>query len=674
MQSEIPQRHSSVAGQQDGSHLRDLAINLEPEFYTCAFVSPLHIGEKSGRGYGKCFFTLAMLFVGSMQCITVFGMAAYLVEKERGYSDEFRLSTLLFTEGGATMGAGTAQDLCGQFNDVALDQISGTGHMQMTDGTAFEGSKGMSTFHSFKMPSGSWNFNTIGGHDSYVDKLLRVLHDNDWRPNRWRESIEDCRVMYGVLFVIMVAVLYYHVLHETRKVGHFILVLRELHGRGLETGHKGTTHWDPVEGVIVIDKLNSDALFVGCLCVAMRLAVALMMLVWGTVLLASSGNKLSLVLNSLAIGIVFELDGIIAYAVVDHNTMTRVEEIQPVKVSIPNWIPAKDKIYDDGHIKVSGMDFWDVAFSAFLMLFVVGAACCARAWQVNVHGELLHLNAALCLFAGPTPQARQDVLSPVPGFCESLLSLTCAPNVTGSGRDHGPCLVTDQNIFQDRSVMLYADGKLFDNMYDASGKRRSMKDWGDPQSKLTNEKTWANDKYLNLFRRVCTQMYQPADTVDKRTIDAESGMTMYSAPFYCPREKLFQAVFGEAVSNFDKWTSNFDLQGGDVVKALDGCRSPPRVSPDSPVSVGGDSSAVAEASADVADVGAHADVSAHALPINALVAAYEPLGKAYEPAKLVRLGHHRVHREVSHEPEKMGHLRHHRTHREVDQKWIRAST
>lgn len=670
MESQIPERHTSEDAGPDRSHLRDLTINLEPEFYTCAFISPLHIGEKTGRGYGKCFFTSAMLFVAALQCTTVFGMAAYLVEKERGYSDEFKLSTVLFTEGGATMGAGPAQDLCGRFNDVALEHISGARRLQMPDGTAFGSSNDMSPFQSFKMPSGSWNFNTIGGHDSYVDKLLRVLHHNDWRPNRWRESVENCRVMYGVLFVIMVAVLYFHVLHELRKIGHFVLVLHQgLTGytkkrEGIKPDHKGTTHWDHDERVVVIDNLNRDAFIVGCMCVAMRLAVAFMMLTWGTVLLASSGNKLSLVLNSLAIGIVFELDGIIAYAVVDHATMSRIEELKPVTVTIPNWIPAKDK-----KDKVVGMDFYDVMFSVCCMFFVLGAACLARAWQVSVHEELLHLNAALCLFAGPTPQARQDVLSPVPGFCESLLSFTCAPNVTGPGRDHGPCLVTDQNIFQERSVMQYADGELFENMYDANGHRRSMKDWGDPQRKISNGKTWANDKYLNLFRRVCTQLYQPADRLDKRVIDAESGMTMFSAPFYCPREKLFQAVFGEALSNFDKWTSNFDLQGRDVVKALDGCRLPPRVSPDSPAVDRGDSSAVAEPSADAADLGAHA------LPINALVAAYEPLGKAYEPAKLLRLRHHRVHREViNQEQAKMGHLRHHRAHHEVGQKWIRAST
>merc|ERR1719316_1551230 len=100
-----------------------------------------------------------------------------------------------------------------------------------------------------------------------------------------------------------------------------------------------------------------------------------------------------------------------------------------------------------------------------MLLVVFVGAVMVRSWQVDVPTHQLHNAAALCLFAGPPPQARQDLLAPVPGFCESLLSLTCAPNVTGAGQHHGSCVVTDQNVFKRRSVKRYPDTDLFQDMY-----------------------------------------------------------------------------------------------------------------------------------------------------------------------------------------------------------------
>lgn len=168
---------------------------------------------------------------------------------------------------------------------------------------------------------------------------------------------------------------------------------------------------------------------------------------------------------------------------------------------------------------------------------------------------------------------QPDVMAPVPGFCESLLSMTCAPNVTGVGSSHGPCLVTDQNIFKERSVMLYGDGELFDGMYDSSGKRQSMTAWGEPNARLRNTRTWENEPNLNLFRRVCTQMYQPRGTLDKRIVDPSLGLTMYAAPFSCPRKDLFQAVFGKAGQNFNDWSTKLDLRNPEIVAALDSCHN-----------------------------------------------------------------------------------------------------
>lgn len=625
-------------GLQEGRHPRDMDIKLEPEFYTCAFVSPLQLGQKrhhTERVCGECFFTLAMLIVASMQCISVFGMSAYLVERDKGYTDEFKLSTVLFAEGASTIPLGRAQDLCGTFDHIALDQVAGTKRLRMPDGTEFSGTNTTPIFHTYKMPSGSWVFTSQSTDDSYVDKLLRVLHTTRWSSDELYDNFVTARVDYGVLFVVMVAILWYHVLFELRKITLFVFVLHHLKNKGFVQGRAGTTSFNKADGSLAIEHLNRNAFIVGCICITMRAAVAFMMMTWGTSLLAASWNMLSLVLNSLAIGIVFEIDVIVAYAVVDHNTITRIEGIQPVTVRMPSWT------FSDSR---RAMNNQDIVFSLVMILSVIAGAMTVHAYQVDTQRHALHNAAALCLFAGPTPQGRQDVLAPVPGFCESLLSLTCGPSVRGSGSSHGPCLVTDPSILKDKSLMLYADGELFENMYDESGHRQSISKWGRPQKKLTSSKIWTGDENLNMFRRVCSQLYQPVDKVDMRTVDSSTGMKMHSAPFYCPREKLFQAVFGTAVANFDKWSSTFNLESSDIVAALDGCRMLPD---GAAVLIGPSPTAAPDTASDIpqqqAEYPAASTATAnvpegHPLPLVATASA--------QPGKFLRVNPHRAHQEV----------------------------
>lgn len=547
-------------------HPGDVDIALEAEFYTAAFVAPLHLHQNRTPGeriFGEVFFTLGMLAVGIMQCLTVFGMASYLSERQAGYNDEFKLGTGLFATGGVFLSSEHSKDLCGSFSHIGLNTLTGISKLNMPDGAIYQGTSDMPMFHSYKLPSGSWTFQSVGSHESFVEKELRVVHDINWRNTL--EYLNNFRVEYGVLLVIMVGWLWYHVLHELRKIIKFITVLYHFQQEGFAHDSKETT-------VIVnpgddrkleIVKLTKNAFAVGCLTTTMRIIVACMMLIWGTSLLTASSNKLSLVLNSLAIGIVFELDVIIAYAVIDQKTMQRIEDLEPIPV----------------HTLRAVLDYsymLEIILSAIMLVGVFIAAMLVRKHQVDQHVRQLHGAASLCLFAGSVPDSQPDVIAPVPGFCESLLSLTCAPDVKlGNGNYHGPCLVTDQKVFgHQHSVMQYADGELFEGMYDENGHRRSMADWGAPLPKLIDSKTWTDDQYLNLFRKVCVQLYHPEILPDQRMVNQQLGMTMYSAPFYCKRDALFDAVFNGANSNFDGWSANFDLKADRIIKALDHCRDP----------------------------------------------------------------------------------------------------
>jgi len=620
----------------------DMAISLEPEFYSAALVSGLHLHQSRQpyeRVCGECFFTLGMLAVAVMQCLTVFGMASYLGEKDNGYMDEFKLGTGLFVTGDVSLGMEHVRDLCGTFNHIGLNKLTGSGSLTMPDGTEFAGTPAMSTFHSYKMPSGSWNFHSIGKEESYIDKQLRVVHGADWTSiAAWMDlliSFQQFRVDFGVLFVIMVGWLWYHVLFEFRKIVKFVFVLNSLHDKGLVTATKQTTRLDPDSGSIEITNLTLNALLIGWLCVVCRLLVSTMMLIWGTSLLAASWNKLSLVLNSLAIGIVFELDVIIAYAVIDHNTMQRIETLAPIRTTR----------------EFSTRYLGDILFSILMLVGVFCGALLVRVWQVSNHGHQLQNAAALCLFAGPAPQMQHAVLAPVPGFCESLLSMTCAPHVSGPGSKHGPCLITDENIFHDKSLMMYADDHLFKDMYDVNGTRRSMNNWGGPQSKLLTTKTWENDKNLNLFRRVCMQMYQPQGALDRRVVDPNVGLTMHSAPFYCPRERLFEAVFGKAEKDFKKWSGTFDLNADAIVAALDHCHDSPPVAAVKP-QVDKTQSQTSMATGGAPSPSRPLPVAQPMAPAPAPVAAVDvaavPASTNLLRATHLRTHHRRVHRELYH--------------------------
>merc|ERR1719498_1564758 len=174
--------------------------------------------------------------------------------------------------------------------------MTGAHTLAMADGTTFKGTNSTPVFHSYKMPSGSWTFHSIGADESYIDKQLRVVHEASL--GNTVDYFSNFRVEYGVLLVIMVGWLWYHVLHEVRKVVKFSFVLNHFYTKGLVTHSHDTTEMDEDSGEITITGLTLNAFLVGYLTVIMRIIVASMMMFWGTSLLTASSNKLALVLNS----------------------------------------------------------------------------------------------------------------------------------------------------------------------------------------------------------------------------------------------------------------------------------------------------------------------------------------------------------------------------------------
>jgi hypothetical protein len=209
-------------------------------------------------------------------------------------------------------------------------------------------------------------------------------------------------------------------------------------------------------------------------------------------------------------------------------------------------------------------------------------------------------------------------------------------------------VVTNENIFQSKSIAYPLEGELFEGMHDANGERRSMARWGSPKDQLVSSRAWLDDANLNAFRKACVQLYQPSADVDTRLVDESTGVTTFSAPFFCSRDNLFEAIFGRASENFDHWSSALNLQSPRIMAALDSCQA-------SPAAIGG-SSQVDEDE----DVDAESEAPPKA-PLAAVQKPYEdvdvalaaetpskPHSAALQKPRVTNFLKHRVHHEVRH--------------------------
>lgn len=177
--------------------------------------------------------------------------------------------------------------------------------------------------------------------------------------------------------------------------------------------------------MLYVSGLTLPLKFFAALLIIMRLSVAIFLYFVGCAFLRQHLNITDIVLNSVALVFVLELDTMVHQAL---NTLTsNIYSNESVAIKIDNDNP------DSPDAARPGCD----GLLMLLMVIIIGGLF---AWNYHmVKSDLTRdfsVYASICLYAGPPPSLKLpfDFTFPVTGFCESLLcirfdklSLTCPP-------------------------------------------------------------------------------------------------------------------------------------------------------------------------------------------------------------------------------------------------------
>jgi hypothetical protein len=571
------QQHSSAVFD-DGA--TENKLKLTSDLYTYAFVAalePPYTHPTRGAGFVlKICDALgpitAMLSVSLIQILM--GYAVYLhVENDLIHTHTRPLHTAyeMFVGSNITVPLHTVEALCGQWEDQEMKDFSQgpLRTIKMPDGTVFSPDDRYSLFYNLKQPTRTWDYGRLGSERSVLDDVMFVISEgvslNPFTPSG-----------YSLLFVTVLAMFFFSIFSEFRAIGQFAAMLLNLpiiSGDKRKDRARQTWTYDKETQQYSIIGQTSRARTIGFVTIAARTCVGVYLLCLGIIFLIFTTLKIDLILNGLALVFLLELDSIVFLGSVTSTAQEFIDDIAPVQ-----YPSQEDK--DQNHTEAAAH------FGPVLMFpFIFVSSLLVRWYQVSRFQRYFRMTAAICMFAGPTqPFARKDVIQPVAGFCDSLLGVSCAPDVKPeSSRDeHGYCVVTDQTTISRPSVLFYMDDpKLFEGRFTADGEEKSWVQWGKADESLYESKHWMDGPYQDLLRKNCLSMYQKSIPPDDVMVDDDSGETMDGAPFLCAREPLFEAVFGNVVKKVDKTNSlrkidsYDDHEGGlthiamDQVRALD---------------------------------------------------------------------------------------------------------
>jgi len=238
-------------------------------------------------------------------------------------------------------------------------------------------------------------------------------------------------------------------------------------------------------------------------------AVVALVLGWvGINFLMHTTSKVDLLLNSLGLAFILELDDIIFSAIIAKTQQHFVSNLEPIKYV--SRVPER-------YLKVHRFTFPPLAIALCLIVTLA-----SRSVQLNEFGTLFNLSSSLCLFGGPSqPSMTQPHFSPVPGFCESLLSLTCATSpqqLPNSTAGMGSCVITDFEVPWPKDVAMSSEVSIWPT--DLFQKSSSASPWEYKWSEDPKvvEKFSLHDHHrpdtLDILRRTCASMYQPGQAED----------------------------------------------------------------------------------------------------------------------------------------------------------------
>mmetsp|Transcript_97220 Transcript_97220/g.178179 ORF Transcript_97220/g.178179 Transcript_97220/m.178179 type:complete len:692 (-) Transcript_97220:40-2115(-) len=564
-----------------------IVVELPHDLRTNALVQMLGLPEeeKDGGHYIKSKLhevtgfttlvpTLAVIAVSGLQLLMAWATFNYVRNNMiLTLRNPLLTSYEMYVGSNQTLPKGLVDSLCGQYDDQVMEvgRNGPLNHISMPDGSVYKPSDEYDMFYNIKSPFRVFNYAKLGIDDrSVLDNTLYVIHEGlTFNP------LGD-GAGYSCLFILMMAMWLFAVLIEFRTIFHNSTVL--LHFKN-DPAAEHNFELNETEDKYKLVKMTTKAYLVLFFNIFSRFLVAVALLITGCFLIVYTTNKMDLILNALAILFVIEIDQILYYATVSGSHQRHIEDLEPIEIELP----PKSLAWSVWHISANLMPI-----IPFLVNFT--AAALLRLWQLRIFKSYFKMTAAICLFAGPMPEGMSNVVAPIAGFCDSLLGITCAPDVSPASTAvaHGHCVITDQRVATIGTTFLYLDDpELFEGRVAKSGAVNSWASWGAGNPVLYEKAIWNFGPYQDIMRKNCLQMYQVSGYPENRLVDDDVIETMPGAPFYCQREDLWKAVFGAFTDGRESATditmTNIDqvatLDSPDVIKAIDACKSTPPVQP-----------------------------------------------------------------------------------------------
>jgi len=522
-------------------------FNLSQDVFTNMMISFLEVDDDKShiaRVGGQFIGVLVVLMCAFLQLCTAYAVYVHVNNNRHVNLNYINIAFEMFLTNNMTMPIALSQKICGEYEQIESEDGPNS-VLMMPDGTRYSADDDTPLFYGVKMPGSSWDFWRLGPDRSIMDEALYVAHNS----TPW--MVQDGMAL---VFVLMMTMWFLYIMVEYRSISRFARVTTHfiLH----PPPYDGSSPIARVDDGHELRYLTKNAKVAGVVIVVLRATVATSLLICGTYFLLYTTATMELIMNSLALVFILEIDNIVFQATASTLRQYLIEDLKavaypPVSNSYAYLFPVNK------YAKI-----WCPVLAVTVAL--VSAFIC-RWNQITIFQHRFLEAASVCMFMGPTPYGIQGLVAPALGMCDSLLSTTCAPKVEGPGASHGPCVVTDRQAFKDSTVKLYVDGKLFSNMEDTNGTRKPAKKWGRPRQELRAPKgPWDGDLWHNQLRKACINMYQPGGHVDSREVDPDTGEVMNGAPFYCPKIFVFEQVFGRTAGRL----KSGEVDNPDVVKSI----------------------------------------------------------------------------------------------------------
>lgn len=421
-----------------------------------------------------------------------------------------------------TMSEESSEQICGEFQNVIMGISEPGGQITLPTGELMVGAQFLA-----KKPSWRWDQNWLGQEKSIFDSLRFVTS----------EGFQHFHQYFGILFMTVIFMWFCAILEEFRRVFYMCLMLLGV--------QQPDGKLPPITGHGNVFRINSMPLaakIVGLIVVVCRGLIASLVGYAGLMFLKYTNEMVDLLLNSLALVFILELDSITFAAFLSTNQRNILENMETVDYN--SVLPGK--------IRRAMKYGWPL----YALVSLLGGVAFFRWAQLVRYQDLFDNTAALCLFGGPS--TSPDVLTPVPGFCESLLKLTCTLNKT---QTH-PCVVGDWDVPWAMNIRVpTTDTAWPEDIFDHPDKdapeaniflaqessnpnvARKFRLVDDKGAFRPAAKVPAFMKMTMLAQKACWAMYHPEQTM--RHVGRQFGVDV--APFNCRKD----TGMGEYFKAFD---------------------------------------------------------------------------------------------------------------------------